>query len=63
MSTQNIRNKNNIKKIKLDEVNEKVSCIAEYKRCATLKYCKENGIEKNNLDELFIFKQRHISGL
>ena len=52
MSTQNIRNKNTIKKIKLDEVNEKVSCIAEYKRCATLKYCKENGIEKNHLDEL-----------
>ena len=63
MSTQNIRNKNNIKKIKLDEVKEKVSCIAEYKRCATLKYCKENGIEKNHLDELSILKQRHISGL
>ena len=63
MSTQNIRNKHTIKKIKLDEVNEKVSCIAEYKRCATLKYCKENCIDKNHLDEVSTSKQRHISGL
>ena len=50
MSTQHSLNKNTIKKIKLDEVNKYVSRFAEYKRCAILKYCNENGIEKYHLD-------------
>ena len=41
MSTQNSRNKNTIKKIKLDDVDKDVNSIAEYKRCAFLRYCKE----------------------
>ena len=31
-----------------------VSSIAEYKRYAILKYCKDNGIKKSHLDELLI---------
>ena len=40
MSTQHNRNKNTTKKTKLNEVDKNVSSIAEYKRCAILKYCK-----------------------
>ena len=63
MSTQHSRNKNAIKKIKLDEDKGNVSSIAEYKRCAILKYCNENGNIKNQLDELFIFNELHELGL
>ena len=54
MSTQHSLNKNTIKKINLDEVDEDVSGIAEYKRCAILKYCNENGIDTNHSDKLSI---------
>ena len=48
MSTKHSRNKNTTKKIKLDEVDENVCSIAEYKRCAILKYCNENGVKNMN---------------
>ena len=63
MSTQHSKNKNAIKKIKLDEDNGNVSSIAEYKRCAILKHCNENGNIKNQLDELFILNELHELGL
>ena len=63
MSTKHSQNKNTTKKTKLDKVDENVGSIAEYKRCAVLKYCKENGIEKNNLEELFISNKLRNSGL
>ena len=63
MSTKHSRNKNTTKKRKLDEVDESVSSIAEYKRCAILKFCKENGIETNQLKNLFISKKLHKLGL
>ena len=47
MSKQHSQIKNIIKKTKLDKVDENVGSIAEYKRCAILKYIKENGSEKN----------------
>ena len=40
-----------------------VSSIAEYKRSALLKYCKENGIKKNQLDELSVSNNLHKLGL
>ena len=39
------------------------SSIAEYKRSAYLKYCKENGIEKNKLKKLSILNKHHKLGL
>ena len=54
MSTQHSQNKKTIKKSKLDKVDELVSSIAEYKRCAILKYCNENGVEKYQFDKLSI---------
>ena len=54
MSTLNILNKYTNKKVKLDKVDEYIDCIPEYKRCAILKYCRENDIEKNQLDLLSI---------
>ena len=63
MSTQDNQNKNTMKKIKLDGVDENVSSIAEYKRCAILKYCKENGIYRNQLDVLPISNELHRLGL
>ena len=63
MSTQHSQNKITTKKIKLDEVDENVCSIAEYKRCAILKYCMENGIEKNQFENLFISKKLHELGL
>ena len=63
MSTQNSRNKNTIKKIKLDDVDKDVNSIAEYKRCATLRYCKENDTKKHQLDEVSISKKLHNLGL
>lgn len=51
MSTQQSQNKNTVIKIKLDKLDENVSSIAD-KRLAITKYCKENCIEKNRLDEL-----------
>ena len=47
MSTQHRLNKITKKKIKLYEVNEDVSSVTEYKRCAILKYCDEIVTEKN----------------
>ena len=63
MSTQHSLNKNTIKKIKLDEVDENVSSIAEYKKCAILKYCNENGNIKKQLDNFFISNELHKIGL
>ena len=40
-----------------------VSSIAEYKRSALLKYCKENGIKKYQLDELSVSNNLHKLGL
>ena len=62
MSTKHSQNKNTTKKTKLDKVDENVGSIAEYKRCAILKYCKENGVEKNQLEDLFISKKLHKLG-
>ena len=63
MSILHSHYKNTVKKTKLDEVDENVGSIAEYKRSAILKYCKENGIEKNQLDELSISNKLHNLGL
>ena len=62
MSTQHSLYKNTIKKIKLDEVDENVSSVVEYKRCAILKYCNENGIEKYQLDKLSVLNELHKLG-
>ena len=51
MSSEHIHSVYNTKKLKLDDVTEIESCIAEYKRRAILKYCKENGISKIQCDE------------
>ena len=63
MSTQHSLYKNTIKKIKLDEVDENVSSIAVYKKCAILKYCNENGNIKKQLDNFFISNELHKLGL
>ena len=63
MSTPLELNKSTRKKIKLDEVNEDVSSIAEYKRCAILKYCNENGIEKNQLHISSVSNELHKLGM
>ena len=63
MSTKHSQNKNTTKKIKLDKVDENVSSIAQYKRCAVLKFCNENGIENNQFEILFISKKLHELGL
>ena len=57
MSTQHNRNKNTTKKTKLNEVDKNISSIAEYKRCAILKYCKEIGTKRNQLDRLSILNK------
>ena len=59
MSTQHSQTKNTTKKIQLNEVDENVSSIEEYKRCALLKYCNENGIYRNQLDEFPISNELH----
>ena len=63
MSTQHSHIKNTTKKIKLDEEDESISNIAEYKKLAILKYCKENGVKKNQLDELSISNEFYKLGL
>ena len=63
MSTLHRLNKDTIKKTKLDEVNEIVSSVRENKRCAILKYCDENGIEKNQLDILSISNELRKLGM
>ena len=63
MSTQHSQKKNIMKKIKLAEVDKNVCSIAEYKRLAILKYCKENGIKENELDVLSISNELHRLGL
>ena len=63
MSTQHRLNINTKKKRKLDEVNEVVSSVTEYKRCAILKYCDENGIEKNQLNILSIINKLQTLGI
>ena len=40
-----------------------VSSIAEYKRCAILKYCKDNGIKKSHLDEFLISNNHNKLGI
>ena len=62
MSTQHSLNEITKKKIKLDEVDEHVSGVAKYKRCAILKYCNENGIEKYQLDKLSVLNELHKLG-
>ena len=62
MSTQHNQNRITTEKIKLDEVDENVSSIAVYKRCAILKYCNENGNINNQLDEFFISNDVHMLG-
>ena len=54
MSTQHNQNKNTTKKTKLDKVDENLGSIAEYKRCAIVKYCNENNGEKYQLDMLSV---------
>ena len=44
-------------------IQQHVSSIAEYKRCAFLKYCNENDINKHQLDELSISNNHHKLGL
>ena len=63
MSTQHNRNKNTTKKTKLNEGDKNVSSIAEYKRCAILKYCKELGTKRNQLDRLSILNKLRKLGL
>ena len=63
MSTQHNRNRNTTKKTKLDELDKNVSSIAEYKRCAILKYCKEIGTKRNQLDRLSILNKLRKLGL
>ena len=63
MSTLHRLNKYTNKKVKLDEVNEILSSIAEYKRCAIVKYCNENGVENNQLDILSISNEVHKIGM
>ena len=63
MSLQHRQNKNTVKKINLDEVDEGVSNVTKYKRCAILKYCDGNGIKRNHLDKLSISNYFHILGL
>ena len=62
MSTQHSQNKRIIKKSKLDKVDENVSSIAVYKKCAILKYCNENCNINNQFDEFFISNDVHILG-
>ena len=63
MSTKHSQNKNTTKKTKLDKVDENVGSIAEYKRCAILKYCEENVIKTNYLNKLDISNEFQILGL
>ena len=63
MSTQHSLNEITKKKIKLDEVDELVSGVAKYKRCALLKYCNESVIEKNQLDILSNSNELHKLGM
>ena len=52
MSLNHSLSKNSIKKIKLDEADENVSSILEYKRIAILKFCNENGTKSCKYDEM-----------
>ena len=63
MSLQHRQNKNTVKKINLDEVDEGVSNVTKYKRCAILKYCNENDVEKNQLDILSISNELRKVGM
>ena len=63
MSLKQSQNKNTVKKIKIEEANKDGSIIAEYKRCAILKYCNENGIKTNHLDKLSISNEFYTLGL
>ena len=63
MSLKQSQNKNTVKKIKIEEANKDGSIIAEYKRCAILKYCEGNGIKTSYLDELDISNGFQILGL
>ena len=53
MSINHNQNENSMKKIKLDEHDENVSSIAEYKRLAILQFCNENGTKMCTYDEMF----------
>ena len=53
MSINHSQKKISIKKIKLDEADENVSGITEYKRIAIQKFCNENGTKICRYDEMF----------
>ena len=59
MSINHSQNKNSIKKMKLDEADENVSSIAEYKRLAFLKFYNENGKRSIQFNKLFITDDVH----
>ena len=63
MSTQHKLKRNTKEIIKLDKVDGYLDCIAEYKRCAILKYCNEYGIEKYQLDMSSISNELHKLGM
>ena len=63
MSTQHKLKRNTKEIIKLDKVDGYLDCIAEYKRCAILKYCNEYGIEKYQLDMSSISNEHHKLGM
>ena len=60
MSTQHSQNESIIKKkLKLDKVDKNVNSIAEYKRCAILRYCNKNGNIKKLLEKFFTSNEIH----
>ena len=63
MSINHSQNKNSIKKMKLDEADENVSSIAEYKRLAFLKFYNVNGKRSFQFNKLFIRDYVHEIGI
>ena len=63
MSINQSLNKNNIKKIKLEEVDENVSSIAKYKRLAILKFCNESDTKNFQYNNFFIKDDIHALGI
>ena len=63
MSTQHRPIDFTMKKIKLNEVDENVSSVGEYKNKAFLQYCNGNDIEKHQLNEMSTSNNLLKSGL
>ena len=63
MSINQSLNKNNMKKIKLEEVDENVSSIAEYKTLAILKFCNESDTIIFQSNNFFITDDIHALGI